>query len=1004
MSEAEQPYLVKRSKGKLHEHTFNIEFGKVLAETEARWLVHSDEYILAERTGTLSSGRADILIDDPEMPAAAIEASFIPADADRDAQGKLGRKTTRGGRPLLAVLAVHIPEEYRELSADSVYAKLKDGSQTIAYALHQSGLSDGTNRRWPTTGFIQGTVHDARRLIAAAAMPNEVVEARAAEVAQLVTQAAESLQSTLHERAQRDIAGQVGQNSPLEGLRTTMVLWLNALLTQQRLQVQGVNGIPPVRTVSGACPNPSEQVETWRRIIEINWRSIFEPAVNALAASGDFHPAGTTEALRRLTEAVGVIEAADLGQHINVGAELFPKLASDRKQSAAFYTQPATAELLAALTIRHSDKPESEWERPDFLRRSIIADLACGTGTLLREGYLRVQTLHEWAGGTEDSVAELHRGAMEFGLRGTDISPIAAHLTSSSLANIGRGESYSETQIGWVKVGGVPAQTGALEYLEATFTEDLFGQSHGRVGGVSHEETSVEMRHGDADWILMNPPYSRTRGGQSAFDLTNLTTEDRKRCQKRWRVLVKDEPANLSAGMAASFLVLAKHKVKAGTGRIGFVLPLTCAFADTWTETRRMVELEFMEIVLIATASGSSLKQASFSADTGLEEMLLVATRRERPQKEGRALLHGVTLYEPCARNGEAGEVARAIELAKSQCTATNMTHPITVGNSEIGCITVMRATGEGLPWNTVGVTHGWLALAADALTRGTLDHIVATPISLGLEMETIEEIFTVGPTHDLIGHPKNGDPRGAFEFHPVTSETDAIGVDRALWQASSEKQHSLRVLPTHKGLAPPGVGSQEQREKMRLYASTLFYARNLRWTSQALLSASTPQPTLGGSTWTALIHEDVRVRKAFALWSNSTLGMIVHWTQGQRTQNGRSRTQIGALRKIPCPRLDRLSDAILEMAAARFDALSNQSLLPAKDAVNDLVRHEIDAAVSNMLEIHKAQSVSEEAMSWQKIPDSLPDSGISNAMEILRELWCAEPSVHGWKGSRAGS
>ena len=596
MPETERPYSGETSRGRLHEHTFNIGFGQVLAEAEPRWLAHSEEYILAERPGALDSGRADILIDDPQMPAAAIEASFNPADADRDAQERLGQNTTRGGRPLLAVLAVHIPEECREFSAGSVYAKLKDGSQLIRYALHQSGLSDGPKRRWPVEGFIRGTVHDARRLIAAAAMPNEVVEARAAEVAQLVMQAAETLKSTLNEDAQRTIAGQVGQNSPLEGLRTTMVLWLNALLTQQRLQVQGVNGIPPVRTVSGARPNPTEQVITWRRIIEINWRSIFEPAVNALADCGDFHRAGTTEALKRLIEAVGVIEDADLGQHINVGAELFPKLASDRKQSAAFYTQPATAELLASLTIRQSDKPESEWARSDLSRRSIIADLACGTGTLLREGYLRVQTLHEWAGGTEESVAELHRGAMEHGLRGTDISPIAAHLTSSSLANIGRGESYSETQVGWVKVGGPTALTGALEYVVSEFAEDMFGVGLGRASGVQNEASSVEMYHGSADWILMNPPYSRTRGGQSAFDLTNLTEEDRKRCQKRWKDLVKDEPANLRAGMAASFLVLAKHKVKAGTGRIGFVLPLTCAFADTWTDTRRMIESEFTDI------------------------------------------------------------------------------------------------------------------------------------------------------------------------------------------------------------------------------------------------------------------------------------------------------------------------------------------------------------------------------------------------------------------------
>ena len=990
-----------RSTGKLHEHTFNSEFGKVLATTDARWLANADEYILSERTGTLDHGRADVLIDDPRMPAAAIETSFDAGNADRDARDKLGRRTVHGGRELLAVLAVHIPRECRNLSADAVYTELRSGSQCVGYALHQKGLSDENQRRWPAKGFIQGTVHDAGRLIAAAAMPKEVVDARADRVALLVKQAAATLQSNLHDRAQQEIAGVVGQNSPLEGLRTTMVLWLNALLTQQRLQVQGVDGIPPVRTVSGDHPNPAEQVQVWRRIIEINWRSIFEPAVRALGACGDLHRTGTTKALTRLTSAVGLIEDADLGQHINVGAELFPKLASDRKESAAFYTQPATAELLAGLTIRRSDKLDSEWARSDLLRQSIIGDLACGTGTLLRAGYLRVQSLHERAGGTESSVAELHHGAMEFGLRGTDISPIAAHLTSSSLANIGNGEGYGDTQIGWLKVGGSSAQTGALEYLAGSVAEDLFGLSHGRTGGVQHEESSVEVLHGSVDWILMNPPYSRTRGGQSAFDLTSLTEQDRRRCQKRWSYLVKKEPAQLRAGMAASFLVLAKHKAKPGTGRIGFVLPLTCAFADTWSETRRMVESEFRDIVVIATASGASLQRAGFSADTGMEEMLLVATRRRDPRKGSRsscAMLHCVTLYEPCTRNGEAGEVARAIRQAKAQCVVGNTTHLVTVGNSEIGCITAMYTNGHGLPWNMVGVTHGGLALAADALTRGVLDHIVGTPVPLGLEMGTIEEVFDVGPTHHLLGH-STGAPIGAFKFHPVTSKIDAMGADRALWRADGNEQRSLCILPTHKGLSPPDVGSAEQRNKMRATAGKLFYARNLRWTSQALLAGTTAEPTLGGRAWTALQHSNARVRKAFALWWNSTLGMVVHWTQGQRTQVGRSPTQIGALRKIPCPRLDKLSEEALNVAAHRFDRLAQEKLLPAKDAAKDPVRRQIDTAVSQMFEAHKRPATSERAVQIQEDPDSFSESAIGNATRVLRKLWCAEPSVHGWKG-----
>ena len=198
--------------------------------------------------------------------------------------------------------------------------------------------------------------------------------------------------------------------------------------------------------------------------------------------------------------------------------------------------------------------------------------------------------------------------------------------------------------------------------------------------------------------------------------------------------------------------------------------------------------------------------------------------------------LHCVTLYEPCIRNGEAGEVARAIRKAEARCVAASPTHPVTVGSGRIGCVTTMRASGHGSPWNMVGVTHGGLALAADSLTRGVLDHIVGTPIPLGLEMGTIEEVFDVGPTHHLLGHPKGASPIGAFEFHPVASKTDATGADRALWKADSKEQRSLHVLPTHKGLSPPEVGATERREAMRATAGRLFYARNLRWTSQALL------------------------------------------------------------------------------------------------------------------------------------------------------------------------
>ena len=167
---------------------------------------------------------------------------------------------------------------------------------------------------------------------------------------------------------------------------------------------------------------------------------------------------------------------------------------------------------------------------------------------------------------------------------------------------------------------------------------------------------SISVPDASLDYVLMNPPYSRTRGGQSAFDIAGLSDRDRAACQKRWRELVKNEPVNNQAGMAASFLALARQKVKPG-GRIGFVLPLTAAFADAWSRTRQMIEEDFEDIVAVASSEGS------LSADTGMQEMLLTATRRQEKSRQS-SPIRCVTLRSIPSRLGEAGEVARAIRQA----------------------------------------------------------------------------------------------------------------------------------------------------------------------------------------------------------------------------------------------------------------------------------------------------------------------------------------------------
>lgn len=667
------------------------------------------------------------------------------------------------------------------------------------------------------------------------------------------------------------------------------------------------------------------------------------------------------------------IDAAQLGEHINIGAEIFPKISEDRKTAAAFYTTAPIAEFLACLLIREEDR--TDWQDPKLFNHMSIADLACGTGALVRAAYRRITALHEKRAGEDSDLSSLHKTFMERGLTAADISPIASHLTNSSLAMLGQNEPYGETNIGWVSVGEPQAKkaglsTGSLEFLDQESLDDLFANLGSTRSGTDPVRQSIIVRKNSFDYVIMNPPYSRTRGGQSAFDVAGLTKEQRNMCQSRWQQLIRQEAATKTAGMAASFLCLARRIVRPG-GRIGFVLPLSAAFSDSWARTREMIVNEFEDVVVVARA-GQNDREA-FSSDTHISEMLLLATKRDTASSRcGAAELHCVNLASAPVVQGQAYELARIVQNSLDQFRQDGT--PFLLGDEEAGYITKFQPK-SGEPWSSVGVLHIDLARIIRVLNTSSrlLDVQRKKHHRIGVGMTTIGDLFEVGPTHHLIGHIFENYPQGAFEICPIARPSEVDGSNRLLWKSDASTQKTIEIATTHKGV----VRDQQIYEQIKDKVSTLHYQRGMRWTSQSLLCATTRHGVYGGRAWTSLMSKNDDMKFAFALWGNSTLGLISHWSQGQRTQGGRSTTQINAIKKIPCPNLSLLDKRTLGQATEDYFRLSSKSLLPACLACVDPVRFEIDEAVLRMLEL---------------------PSEYFRVLENLRNWWCTEPSVHGYK------
>ena len=960
----------------VYEPIFNLALARALRGANPDWSDESRQAVFVEDKEILEERgkRPDILIRDPApLPPVAIEVE-IGGRPDGDAIARLGAVTTLDAEPIGAAIGVRAPGDFPGADYDSAFRALCGGA-VVEYALFQQ--EGGAHVRFPKRGFIRGTAGAVADLASAAAQPAERIERVTNRIVVDLRRAANVIRESAGAKRIGEFQERLFRRSAVSFASTTAMLWFNALLTQHRLAGRD-GGIPDLPLSDPRSLRFESVVGAWKQVLESNWSAVFEPSIELLRSLGDRDPYRINSVLATLAEAVGAVAGARIGHHVNIAGELFQRIVHDRKESAAFYTRAPAAEMLAALVIR----PEQpvEWSDPRFFRGNALADLACGTGSLLRAGYLRAEALHrKTPGATRKTLAELHKHAMEAGVVGADISPVAAHMTSSSLAAVGQGEPYDDTQIAFLAVGAVGgtgsggrALTGSLELLDTNVNTitDLFGASVAKsTGGKQRADNrSVTVLDASLRWVIMNPPYSRTRRGQSAFDVAGLTESERKACQARWGKLLKESPANRHAGMAASFLYLARRKVRPG-GVIGFVLPLTAAFADSWTDTRRMIENDFCDIIAVSTLAGSG----TWSDDTGMEEMLLVATRKRGQDAGADSRILCVTLSGMPDRLGIAAEYANAVRAACAEAAAGPL--PVRLGDDRIGNI-LPFAPDDGAPWSNVGIGADGLAWAAIDMGRGRLSHparaerggIADWPVT------TVGELFVVGPSHHSIGHPAGGDGRGAFRFDPLDAQ-DAMGPDRALWSASAARQRRLVVAPTHRGGAPKGVGSDAERTSMRDRAGTLFYARNMRWTSQALLAATVEYPVMGGSSWTALLHEDGDLRKAFALWANSLPGMLVHWTRGQRTQQGRARGQIGVLKKMPCPDLARMPAARLRAAADAFDRLASRALLPACQAHRDPVRHEIDAA----------------ALALLAAPPAAAD-----AVAALRALWCGEPSVHG--------
>ena len=937
--------------------------------------------VRAERTQTVAGHpgqHPDVLITAAGRSPVVIEAEYDPgANPEADARPRLGLNIIGETRPVEAAIALRYPDYIA--TADRPSAALNNARLSYCI-LYQNGA------RFPQSGWLEGGVADLADLIRLVSVPQKAVSNAAEALEQGIERAAGILNNMAQLRPfiTPEIARLLGMADVPQTRRMACAIIANALVFHQRIAGMHTD-VKPLRLVCGpGVANPQDAtLAVWTDILQINYWAIFAIAKDILEQL----PAGdAARILAELRDTAHQIDTAGVDNAHDLTGRIFQRLIADRKYLATFYTLPASAALLARLAV--SKLTGVDWSAAAAIGRLRVADFACGTGALLSAVYEQIAARYARAGG--DPV-RLHPAMMEEVLYGCDVMPAAVHITGSTLSGAQPDTQFGQSRLYTMPYGRQPdggVAIGSLELLRSSHLMTLFNTNDptlrtGSVGEETAVQVNVDIPDGGFDLVIMNPPFTRATNHEGAHaDVTNpafaafdATRADQTAMGQRVNELGKGSCYHGNAGVASAFAALADRKLKPG-GVLAMVLPLSAAAGLSWQGFRRMLAAEYDDLSVLSIAAEG--KEMSFSSDTGMAECLVVA-RKQTGSGNGKT---GQRAQFTSLQRRPAG-FAQSAAIAQSIISSGPVrgiedgpyggTH-LTVGDDIAGAMQTTPQAGNGANWGSVRLLDYALAQTAYALTQSKL-WLPAEPSPRALPTALLRDIAKLG----LVDRDINGPmPRGAFD----KTAPSPTATYPALWNHDAKKETRIICEPDSQLAVRQGM--EMKAATVWATASRGHINRGFTFGSQPLAVAFTELESIGGAAWPNVIFTDVRFDYAFAVWGNSTLGLLCYWWHSSRQQSSKAGITIRSAESLPTLDFRALTDAQLATAQSIFDDFRDKELQPAYLADADPNRALLDRQVlCDLLDF---------------------DAAVYQGVRRLAAKWCAEPSVHGGKARPQGA
>ena len=929
--------------------------------------------VRAERTQTIAGhpGRhPDVLITAPGRSPVVIEAEYEPgANPEADARQRLGLDISGEIRPVEAAIALRYPESIG--AADHP-------SDALAAARMPHCILYENGARFPESGWLEGGITDLADLIGLVSVPQRAVDEAAAALERGIDRAANVLEEMAPQRPNITpaIARLLGMTDVPQTRRMAGAIIANALIFHER--IAGMHdAVQPIRLVCGSdVGNPQhETLAAWADILRVNYWAIFAIGRDIL---NQIPAAYCNRILRHLAFTVGEVANTGVNHSHNLTGRIFQRLIADRKYLATFYTLPPSAALLARLAV--SKMAGIDWGDADAVGRLRIGDFACGTGALLSAVYEQIVARHTHAGGSPDG---LHPMMMQEVLYGCDVMPSAVHITGSTLSGIAPAVRFDNARLYTLAYGRQPdggVRIGSLELLQSSSAMTLFNTSDpaqrtGSVGEETAAQITADIPDGGFDLVIMNPPFtSNTKHRDAAGNVQNAAfaafgaqIADQDDMAARLTGLARDSCYHGHSGLGSAFAAIADKKVRPG-GVIALLILFTAVSGASWAKFRRLIAEQCTDVTIVSIAANGA--DMSFSSDTGVAECLVIGRRLVKGEKpSGRARF--ISLRRRPRSFAEAWEIATVIADSDAVRHIEDGPYggiPIYTGDTLAGEVLDAPLDDHDSGWGAGRLLDASLAQTAHSLAAGTL-RLPAEPQGRPLPITRLREIGRLGVHDSLLTMTTHGGP--FIKMAPSPTATYP-----ALYNHHARRETRLVCEPDAQLRVRPG--GESRAAELWPTASRAHLNRDFTFGSQALAVAFTELVSIGGTVWPNIGFDDNRFDYAFAVWGNSTLGLLSYWWHSSRQQSSKARMTRLVIPNLPTLDLRALTDDQLAMAQAIFDEFRDKELLPAYLADADPNRAALDRRV---------------------VCDLLGfDNTVYQAVRRLAAKWCAEPSVHGGK------